>query len=351
MGTNQTLDSSAALALYLPRNQSIFRSLESNILHLSRVEEIIARRNQFHGVLEFATDQGGVQVIYVDGSRSAILLTPGISSQIQQFEDLAQLESKVSLYPLDPVLARIASSFSSAQVSNLNESMQQLGVQQVFKLLLEAGSSGVLHLVSSAANAQVFMDEGRILHTRLNATNINPDQVLPLEPLLKFFASGEIRGVLYQTKAALRPLDLQASGSSPTRSTNPTPLAATPAASPELILKGWSELLRQTSTLAQQQGLSTFDRTWRSSGVTLCEQHPLLDPFSAELTWSNGVLELYSDSNEGLLEALTAGFLQTIISLGLPLEQVLIRVKLMDLANAHPASNLERLLPGTRRQP
>jgi Domain of unknown function (DUF4388) len=348
MGTNQTLDPSTALALYLPRSQSIFRSLESNILHLSRVEEIIARRDQFHGVLEFIADQGGVQVIYVDGVRSAILLTPGISSKVQQFEDLAQLEARVSLYPLDPLLARIASSFSTAQASNLNQQLQQLGIQQVFRLLLEAGSSGVLHLVSSAVNAQVFMNDGQILHTRLNAANINSDQVVPLEHLLKVFASGEVRGVLYQTKLPLRPLDLQSSGSSPA---NPVTAAVAVPASPEVILKGWSELLRQTSSLAQQHGISSFDRAWRTTGVALCEQHPMLDPFSAELTWSNGVLELYSDSDQGLLEALTAGFLQTISSLGLPLEQVLIRVKLMDLVQAHPASNLERLLPGTRRQP
>jgi hypothetical protein len=341
MGTNQTLDSSTALALYLPRNQSIFRSLESNILHLSRVEEIIARRDHFHGVLEFTTNQGGVQVIYVDGARSAILLTPGISSQVRQFEDLAQLEARVSLYPLDPVLARIATSFSTAQTLNLNQSIQQLGFHQVFNLLLEAGSSGVLHLVSSASSAQVFLDESRILHTRLNAANVNPDQVVPIEHLLKAFASGEVRAVLYQTKAPLRTLDLQAPSQA-------RPVAVT-SASPELILRGWSELLLQTSNLAQQQGISTFDRAWRTTGVALCEQHPLLDPFGAELTWSNGALELYSDSDTGLLEALTAGFLQTIASLGLPLEQVLIRVRLTDLASAHPASNLERLLPGGRR--
>jgi hypothetical protein len=341
MGTNQTLDSSTALALYLPRSQSIFRSLESNILHLSRVEEIIARRDHFHGVLEFATDQGGVQVIYVDGARSAILLTPGISSQVQQFEDLAQLEARVSLYPLDPLLARMATSFSRAQALHLNQGIQQLGIQQVFKLLLEAGSSGVLHLVSSAANAQVFLDDSRIVHTRLNAANVNPDQVVPLEQLLKAFPSGEVGGVLYQTKAPLRALNLQAS--------SPVQSAAVTTAGPEVILKGWSELLRQTSSLAQQQGISTFDRAWRTTGVALCEQHPLLDPFSAELTWSNGVLELHSDFDEGLLEALVAGFLQTIASLGLPLEQVLIRVKLMDLVHAHPESKLERLLPGGRR--
>lgn len=344
MGSSQAIDHRTPLALYLPRAQALFRDLSSGMIHLSRLEEDISKRDQFHGVLEFVTDLDGVQVLYTDGVRSAILLTPGVATRIRQFDDLANLEANVSLYQLDPSLARIAAQFSTAQPSDLSHAIQRVGFEQIFGLLSTSGSSGILHLLSSEARAQVFLDEGRVVHAQLITAGINPDQPVTLEVIFTHFGTDDVRGVIYQTKEPLRPLSFQ----EPT--TAPTPLPAAPTAfNPRPILEGWSDLMRRTRALAEQRGITTFDRAWRTAGVALCELHPLLDPFSADLTWSDGSLSLHADSSEGLLEALEAGFTRTIATLGLSLEQVAIGVKLIDLGHRHTEADLERLLPGGRR--
>jgi hypothetical protein len=352
MGT-QTLELHTALALYLPRTQPLFKDLFSGMIHLSRLEEDISRRNRFHGVVEFVTGSDGAQVLYVDGVRSAILLTAGLGTRVQQFEDLANLDATVSLYQLDPTLTRVATGFSMAQPLDYSRAIQQMGLEQTLNLLTESGSSNVLHLLSFGAKAQVFMDEGRIVHAQLLTEGHNPEQPVTLELLVRSLGSGEVRGVLYQTKEPTRPM---VSASSPAASSPAAaqPEAAPPATAPansdpRLILEGWSDLMRRTRTLAQHNGISNFDRAWRSAGVALCDTHPLLDPFGADLTWNDGTFQLHADSTEGLLEALTAGFVHTLSALGISLEQVLINLKLVDLAHSHPHASLERLLPGGRR--
>ncbi len=348
MGT-QTLELHTVLALYLPRTQPLFKDLFSGMIHLSRLEEDISRRNHFHGVVEFVTGSDGAQVLYVNGVRSAILLTAGLGTRVQQFEDLANLEATVSLYQLEPTLARVATGFSMAQPSDYSRAIQQMGLEQTLNLLTESGSSNVLHLLSFGAKAQVFMDEGRIVHAQLITEGHNPEQPVTLELLVRSLGSGEVRGVLYQTKEPTRPMVAASSpaASSPAAS---SPAATAPANSdPHLILEGWSDLMRRTRTLAQHNGISNFDRAWRSAGVALCDAHPLLDPFGADLTWNDGTFQLHGDAAEGLLEALTAGFFHTLSALGISLEQVLIGVKLVDLAHSHPHASLERLLPGGRR--
>lgn len=346
MGSSQALDPRTALALYLPRGQALFRDLSSGMINLSRLEEDITRRDHFHGVLEFVTDSDGVQVLYTDGFRAAILLTPGVATRIRQFEDLTNLEANVSLYPLDPSLTRIAARFSTAQPTDLSRPILRIGFEQTFGLLTAAGSSGVLHLLSNETRAQVFMDEGRVVHAQLISPEVHPEQPASLEMLYASFNSGDVRGVIYQTREPLRPLNLQEREPTPT----PVPEAASaPIFNPRPILEGWSDLMRRTRSLAEQRGITTFDRAWRAAGLALCEIHPLLDPFSADLTWADGSLSLQGDASKGLLGALEAGFTQTIAALGLTLEQVLIGVRLADLAHKHPESGLERLLPGGRR--
>ena len=347
MGT-QTLELHTALALYLPRTQALFKDLFSGMIHLSRLEEDISRRNRFHGVVEFVTGSDGAQVLYVDGVRSAILLTAGAGTRVRQFEDLANLEATVSLYQLEPTLARVATGFSTAQPSDYGRAIQQMGLEQTLNLLTESGSSGVLHLLSLGAKAQVFMDEGRIIHAQLITEGHNPEQPVTLELLIRSLGSGEVRGVLYQTKEPTRPMVPASSPSAPQPEAAPAGTAPT-SIDPRLILEGWSDLMRRTRTLAQQHGISNFDRAWRAAGVALCDEHPLLDPFGADLTWNDGSLSLHTDSSDGLLEALTAGFVHTLSSLGISLEQVLINLKLVDLAHSHPHASLERLLPGGRR--
>jgi hypothetical protein len=56
------------------------------MIHLSRLEEDISRRNRFHGVVEFVACSDGAQVLYMDGVRSAILLRTSSLS----FENIAQ---------------------------------------------------------------------------------------------------------------------------------------------------------------------------------------------------------------------------------------------------------------------
>ena len=364
MGFNPTLDPNAALALYLPRGQAIFRNLESSIIQLSRIEAIIAGRKHFHGVLEFVTGTDGAQVIYTDGLRATILLTPGLSARVREFEDLAGLEGRVSLYPLEANLARMATVFSTAQAMDIGDTFMRVGFQGAFKLLLEEGSSGVLHLVSALDNAQVFLDEGQVIHLQSSTLGANPEQPLSLEHLAKNFTSLEVRCVMYQTKAPLNPLGPRKETSVNERSIRDTSIRDTfvqerptkgtvfaPAkTNTAAILVGWGELMRRACILAQQQGITAFDRAWRAAGVAHCERHPLLDPFAAELVWTDGTFTLHSDSSQGLLEALTAGFVHTLASLGLPLEPVLIRAKLVDLTVAYPEAGLERLLPvGQRR--
>ena len=356
MGT-QTLELHTALALYLPRSQAVFKDLVSGMIHLSRLEEDISRRNRFHGVVEFVTGSDGAQVLYMDGVRSAILLTAGLGTRVRQFEDLANLEATVSLYQLEPSLARVAAGFSTAQPSDYGRAIQQMGLEQTLNLLTESGSSGVLHLLSLGAKAQVFMDEGRIIHAQLITEGHNPEQPVRLELLVRSLGSGEVRGVLYQTKEPTRPMvpassPAAQSGAEQSEAvqSEAAPVETAPASSdPRLILEGWADLMRRTRTLAQQHGISNFDRAWRAAGVALCDAHPLLDPFGADLTWNNGTFQLHADSSEGLLEALTAGFIHTLSSLGISLEQVLINLKLVDLAHSHPHASLERLLPGGRR--
>jgi hypothetical protein len=351
MGTSQTLELHTALALYLPRSQALFKDLFSGMIHLSRLEEDISRRNRFHGVVEFVTGSDGAQVLYVDGVRSAILLTAGVGTRVRQFEDLANLEATVSLYQLEPTLARVATSFSTAQPSDYGRAIQQMGLEYTLNLLTESGSSGVLHLLSLGAKAQVFMDEGRIIHAQLITEGHNPEQPVTLELLIRSLGSGEVRGVLYQTKEPTRPMvpaSSPASNAGAQAEVAPT-VSAAANSDPRLILEGWADLLRRTRALAQQHGIGNFDRAWRGAGVALCDEHPLLDPFGADLTWNDGTLSLHIDSSEGLLEALTAGFVHTLSSLGISLEQVLISIKLVDLAHSHPHASLERLLPGGRR--
>jgi hypothetical protein len=352
MGT-QTLELHTALALYLPRTQALFKDLFSGMIHLSRLEEDISRKNRFHGVVEFVTGSDGAQVLYMDGVRSAILLTAGVGARVQQFEDLANLEATVSLYQLDPALTRIATGFSMAQTSDYSRAIQQMGLEQTLNLLTESGSSSVLHLLSLGAKAQVFMDEGRIIHAQLITEGHNPEQPVTLELLVRSLGSGEVRGVLYQTKEPKRQMPM-VPASSPASDSGAQPAAApaetAPAnGDPRLILEGWSDLMRRTRTLAQHNGISNFDRAWRSAGVALCDAHPLLDPFGADLTWNNGTFQLHTDSCDGLLEALTAGFVHTLSALGISIEQVLIHLKLVDLAHSHPHASLERLLPGGRK--
>jgi hypothetical protein len=350
MGT-QTLELHTALALYLPRTQALFKDLFSGMIHLSRLEEDISRRNRFHGVVEFVTGSDGAQVLYMDGVRSAILLTAGVGTRVRQFEDLANLEATVSLYQLEPSLARVATSFSTAQPSDYGRAIQQMGLEQTLNLLTESGSSGVLHLLSVGAKAQVFMDEGRIIHAQLITEGHNPEQPVTLELLVRSLGSGEVRGVLYQTKEPTRPMVASSPSSSPSTAQSEAAAAETAPVNidPRLILEGWADLMRRTRTLAQQNGISNFDRAWRAAGVALCNEHPLLDPFGADLTWNDGAFQLHADSSEGLLEALGAGFVHTLSSLGISLEQVLIHLKLVDLAHNHPHASLERLLPGGRR--
>ncbi len=344
MGSSQALDPRTALALYLPRSQALFRDLSNGMINLSRLEEDIAKRDHFHGVLEFVAEMDGVQVLYADGVRSAILLTPGVATRVRQFDDLSALEANISLYPLEPTLTRIATRFSTAQPSDLSRIIQQIGFEQTFGLLTDAGSSGVLHLLSSEARAQVFLDEGRLVHAQLIAPGIHPEQPVSFDLIYATFNSSDVRGVIYQTQEPLRPLRLQE------REPTPTPVpAAAPTFDPRAMLEGWSDLMRRTRTLAEQHGHATFDRSWRATGVALCERHPLLDPFSADLTWADGSLSLHADSPDGLLEALEAGFTQTIATLGLPMEQVLIGVKLIELGNKHAHAGLEWLMPGGRR--
>jgi hypothetical protein len=348
MGSSQTLDPRTALALYLPRSQALFRDLSNGMINLPRLEEDIAKRDHFHGVLEFTTDMDGVQVLYADGIRSAILLTPGVATRVRQFDDLSALEANVGLYTLDPALTRIATRFSTAQPSDLSRAIQRVGFEQTFGLLTDSGSSGVLHLLSTEARAQVFLDEGRVVHAQLIAPGVHPDQPVSLEQMYMTFGSSDVHGVIYQTQEPLRPLNLQEREPTPTPAPTSGPVAE-PAFNPRAILEGWSDLMRRTRTLAEQKGNTTFDRSWRAAGVALCELHPLLDPFSADLTWADGSLSLHSDSSEGLLEALEAGFTQTIATLRLPLEQVLIGVKLIELGRKHTEAGLERLLPGGRK--
>jgi hypothetical protein len=349
---SQTLELHTVLALYLPRSQALFKDLFSGMIHLSRLEEDISRRNRFHGVVEFVAGSDGAQVLYMDGVRSAILLTAGVGTRVRQFEDLANLEATVSLYQLDPNLARVATSFSMAQPSDYGRAIQQMGLEQTLNLLTESGSSGVLHLLSLGAKAQVFMDEGRIIHAQLITEGHNPAQPVTLELLVRSLGSGEVRGVLYQTKEPTRPM---VPASSPSSSSSAAQSEAAPAetapanSDPRLILEGWADLMRRTRSLALQNGISNFDRAWRAAGVALCNEHPLLDPFGADLTWNDGTLQLHADTSEDLLEALGAGFVHTLSALGISLEQVLIGVKLVDLAHNHPHASLERLLPGGRR--
>ncbi len=341
MGSSQALDHRTALALYLPRAQALFRDLSSGMIHLSKLEEDISKREHFYGVLEFVTDLDGVQVLYADGVRSAILLTPGVAARIRQFDDLSNLEANVSLYQLDPSLTRIAAAFSTAQATDLSRAIQRVGIEQTFGLLSTSGSSGVLHLLTADARAQVFMDEGRVVHAQVIAEGIASEQPVSPELIYMNFSSNDVRAVIYQTKEPLRPLRFQ----EPT----PMPVSAARATNTRAILEGWSDLMRRTRTLAEQRGSTTFERAWRAAGVALCETHPLLDPFSADLTWTDGTLSLHVDSSEGLLEALEAGFVRTIGALGLTLEQVVIGVKLIDLGHRHTEADLERLLPGGRR--
>jgi hypothetical protein len=264
----------------------LLEGVQSQILSWDALEADLARRIHFYGCLTLWSENLLIRALYLDGLKVGMTWACHNTVTVP-ITDLRRHNGRVSLHELE-----------------LAELLR----------LVRHDAAAIRTTSSAAANGLTFGGEG----------------------LIAYIGHGDLGLGMVKSLPPATPSPIAAS----TPTTNSEPNL-------ETVCLAWNELLGHATRLMAQSvdgtGVSTFERAWRSSCNRLADRFPILDPFAAEIEWSNGQLRLETESISETVQALSEAFLQTVLVLGAK-QQAVQHLKLREFALQYPGVGLETLI-------